>query len=60
MQFTIISLLVLHGIQQDLSLPFIVKVLKAHPNRKDEKTGHGVVFLPGTVQELRDKLATIN
>ena len=48
----------------DLTLPYIVKVLKAHPNRKDEEdaiaNGHGgVVFLPGTVGGLLQKLCLL-
>ena len=43
----------------DLSLPDIIKVLKAHPNRKDEKIGHGVVYLPGTVEGLYEKFCLL-
>ena len=43
-------------------LPSIVKVLKAHPHRKDDgvKVGHGrVIYLPGTIEGLQDKLSVL-
>ena len=43
----------------DLSLPVIVKILKEHPNRKDEKIGQGVVYLPTSVEGLRKKFCLL-
>ena len=48
----------------DLTLPYIIKVLKAHPNRKDEEDvtairHGGIVFLPGTDEELLQKLCLL-
>ena len=42
-----------------MSLADIIKVLKAHPNRNDEKIGHGVVYLPGTVEGLCEKFCLL-
>ena len=43
----------------DLSLPVIAKILKVHPHRKDDKTGSGVEFLPGTVEGLHKRFCTL-
>ena len=42
-----------------LSLQSIIKVLKAHPHREDEedvKGGRGIIYLPGTIEGLKEKL----
>ena len=44
------------------SLPSIVKVLKAHPHRRDDAVINGrgmVIYLPGTKQGLKDKLCLL-
>ena len=43
----------------DLSLPVIVKILKEHPNRKDEKIGQGVIYLPTSIEGLRKKFCLL-
>ena len=43
----------------DLSLPIIVGILKEHPNRKDKKIGQGVVYLPASVEGLREKFCLL-
>ena len=40
------------------SLPSIIAVLKVHPYRRDDaiRSGNGIVYLPGTIQGLQNKL----
>ena len=43
----------------DLSLPVVVKILKTHPHRNDDKTGSGVEFLPGTMEGLHKRFCAL-
>ena len=43
----------------DLSLPVIVEILEEHPNRKNEKIGQGVIYLPTSIEGLRKKFCLL-